>query len=189
MTRHLYAKIHVSPTWDSLFRFDNCIAARNELQFWDNKFDDLTCKPIRPTCIQDTIVCFSDASNSALGIILDGKKCHTNLSPTQQLKSSTWWELKAVEYGLQVFSNELSNKSLEWYTDSYAASMIVKKGSPIRELQQLAIGIYNLSHTLNTTLNLRWVPREENKAADKLSKFVDPDDWKITDDFVTRLQK
>ena len=70
------------------------------------------------------------------------------------IKRSQWRELKTVEYGLHVFSHGISDISIDWYSDSYAAGIIVNKGSPIRELQKLANGIYKLSHTLNTELKI-----------------------------------
>ena len=57
-------------------------------------------------------------------------------------KSSTWRELKAIDYGLQVFREYLARKSVRWYSDNYGATFIASKGSPVLELQELAISIY-----------------------------------------------
>ncbi|VDI24888.1 Hypothetical predicted protein [Mytilus galloprovincialis] len=49
------------------------------------------------------------------------------------------------------------------------------------ELQVLAIEIFNLCVQNNISIEVEWVPREENKLADFYSKIFDFDDWQISD--------
>ena len=41
----------------------------------------------------------------------------------------------------------------------------------------------------NIDLTVRWIPREQNLQADKLSKYVDVDDWATTEEFFTILSQ
>ena len=48
-------------------------------------------------------------------------------------------------------------------------------------LQTLALEVYSLCITNNISLCSAWVPRDNNQAADALSKTIDPDDWSVSD--------
>ena len=52
-------------------------------------------------------------------------------------------------------------------------------GSTKHLLQNLAIDIYQICLKYNINLESQWLPREENKKADELSKSYDTDDWSI----------
>ena len=49
------------------------------------------------------------------------------------------------------------------------------------DLQELVIGIYTICHSHDIVIVPKWLPRVENKISDKISKFVDYDDWSIDD--------
>ena len=84
---------------------------------------------------------YSEISNSGLGICIPFFKAqsHINLSTKEQEISSAWRELMAILYGLNSFKHLLSGKVVNWFTDNYAASIIVKKGCSKAHLQKLAL--------------------------------------------------
>ena len=105
----------------------------------------------------------------------------------EKSQGSTWRELEAIQFSLISSKNKFENKTIFWYTDNYARSLITKKGSYKPKLHDLALEIHKISSTHNIDLNSCWIPREENKEADRLSKQVDYDDWFITKDLVKML--
>ena len=90
-------------------------------------------------------------------------------------KSSTWRELSAIEFLLRSFTELLKSTHVKWFTDSQVAAKIVEVGSMKFELHVLAINIFTLCIN-QITLDIQWIPREENVQADYISKLVDPDD-------------
>ena len=52
-------------------------------------------------------------------------------------------------------------------------------GSPVLELQQVALAVFSVCLANNIPLEAEWIPRESNKQADLLSRFIDKDDWSI----------
>ena len=78
--------------------------------------------------------------------------------------------------------NLLRNKHVKWHTDNYASSIIAKSGINKRELQNLAIEIFNITFKHNIRFDISWIPRKSNELADKFSKTIDYDDWYVTRD-------
>ena len=54
-------------------------------------------------------------------------------------------------------------------------------------LHDLTLEIHKISSAHNIDLYICWIPKEENKEADRLSKQVDYDDWFITKDLAKML--
>ena len=65
---------------------------------------------------------------------------------------------------------------------------ISSSGSCKLDLQKLALKIYDLKRRYSMVLEVNWVPRENNKTADYLSKIFDSDDWEITEGFLNYLE-
>ena len=64
----------------------------------------LNLKKIKVDEKPNDITVHSDASDNALGVVLStGERCHRNLSEEERITSSTYRELSAVLYGLEVF--------------------------------------------------------------------------------------
>lgn len=95
--------------------------------------------------------------------------------------------MRAISYALTSFVNQIMSKSVLCHTDNYAASRIVSVGSNKLELQDLALSIFDLCSQNNIDLKVIWIPREINVAADKLSKYVDIDDWQLSPSFFAFL--
>ena len=157
--------------------------------FWQNNIDRLNIRAINAN-YKISYKIFSDASDTGLGVVSNlGINCQRNLNPHERSESSTWRELQAIIFGLESFESILKNKRVVWNVDNYAATIIVCKGSNKPKLQILAIKIFEHCCKLNIDLKVQWVPREKNRDADLLSKFIDSDDWKITDDYFYYLNK
>ena len=71
---------------------------------------------------------------------------------------------------------------MKWFRDSQAAAKIVETGSMQLELHKMAIDIFNFSLEHGLTLDIQWIPREQNTRADFISDLIDPDDWQITEE-------
>ena len=68
---------------------------------------------------------------------------------------------------------------MKWFSDNQNVVHIIKVGSRVNELQQLALDIFKCILNNNIRLEPEWVPREENQLADSLSRVIDHDDWGV----------
>ena len=66
---------------------------------------------------------------------------------------------------------------------------IIEAGSSREYLQSLALDIYDLCLCYDIDLFPRWVPREDNSVADKISKLCDNDNWSIDNDTFNFIQQ
>jgi hypothetical protein len=66
-------------------------------------------------------------------------------------KSSTWRKVKAIELSIDNFKHLLRNSSVTFFTDNQHAACIIKKGSKIPELETLALSIYSICVSCNST--------------------------------------
>ena len=193
MTRALYNAINSRTSgWDvciDLSFFPECLA---ELSFWRHNLPKLNCRKLFSSNVP-SIISFSDASNSACGSVISldtqnrrPQNCHyshRNWNTTEGSNSSTWRELKAVHFGLCSFLPLIKNKEVYWFTDNQPASHIVEKGSKKVDLHCLSLDIFSTCLQNNVNLYIKWIPRSENCLADFVSKMVDYDDWRVTDEF------
>ena len=67
--------------------------------------------------------------------------------------------------------NLSTDKHVKWHTDNYASSIIAKSGSNKRELEELAIEIFNVTFKHNIRFDILWIPRKSNELADNLVKL------------------
>ena len=104
---------------------------RSEFKFWFDNATLLNKRSISEYRATYYVSVYSDASDTGIGTHIPalGVRSHRNLEPEEEELSSTWRELTAICYGLQSFEGLLSGKSINWFTDNYAASLIVPKGS------------------------------------------------------------
>lgn len=190
-TRFLYKAIDKAPTWDGKINILHFKEAHKEILFWKNNIVKFNKRSVIKENYSNIIV-YSDASNSGIGALFKENNsieiCHKMFDKDEEKKSSTWRELEAIRFGLESFSEKLSNKSVLWRTDNRAAMFISSSGSGKLDLQKLALVIYDLTCTFNIDLEVSWVSRNQNQAADYLSRLVDPDDWELTSEFVELLE-
>ncbi len=103
-------------------------------------------------------------------------------------ESSTWREVRTIELGLRAFRRRLRNRSVLWRTDSLPGLSTIYKGSMKEKLNPLAVRIRRICEENSIQLQVKWVRRDLNKVADKLSRFVDLDDWGINRSFFLQIQ-
>lgn len=104
---------------------------------------------------------------------------HGMWSPEEATRSSTWRELCAVFRVMRSLVHVLSHNRMKWFTDNQTVCGIVSKGSMKRDLQDIAMQIFNFASTHCIHLEIEWVPRGDNCRADYMSKVIEVDDWSI----------
>ena len=76
---------------------------------------------------------------------------------------------------------------MAWFTDNQNVVSIVSGGSRVKELQSLALEIFELCVTNCISLEMKWIPRDLNTKADCLSRIIDFDDYTLNDDMFRML--
>ena len=181
-----------SPSYDSLVILDTNIKA--ELKFWLENVDRLnsrSCKVEKPPI---AINLSGDASATGCGSFIEGTDLVAArlFDPDERSAHSTWRELENVHFSLKSFVNHIKGRTVRFCVDNQSSVSIVAKGSMKKSCHQFAIEIFNFCHLNSINLTLQWVPREENKKADEISRLpeiLDTDDWGITCEFFTVLNK
>ena len=159
-TRALYEVIEKRISWDKKFNIRNHNDTIKEILCW--KFSiNLNNKVFREHRIP-SLFAYSDASNNGLASIYEGKSfiCHKSFDKIEKKQSSTWREFEAIYYCLKSMKNKFQNKVIYWYTDSFANSLIVNKGSTKENLQELALNIFKLVDLCNIKLFVFWIPED-----------------------------
>lgn len=132
------------------------------------------------------MIIYSDASNVTCGaycVEVQNKVFHKMWNEYEKGQSSKWRELKAIEQALVTFLTEFKGKSIKWYTYNQNCLRIVKGGSMKEHLQQIAFSFFSLYMQEGISIDIQWVPREQNTKTDYISKMIDHEDWGISDDF------
>ena len=187
MSRGLFEVINLRQDWNQSININHCNACIRDLIFWrDNIFE---LEPVSLLGLDSEFYIFTDASNTGAAGYIDNLKqiMHKSWSDDEKLKSSTWREVKAIELSILSFARLLKHCTVSFYTDNQNAVTIVHKGSKVPELQSLALSIYDCCRKNDITIFVNWIPREQNEQADMLSRIVDIDDWRISDEFFTFL--
>lgn len=187
MTRSLYAKVMSSSYWDSFRNIEPESPEWAELCFWSDNIDNINIKQLFPVrTIQGSISVYSDASDVACAAFsphIAESIAHKTWSDSEKHKSSTWRELKCIEWGIRALSNFLSDKRVQWFTDNQNCEVIVNAGSSKPDLHSLALSIFSFCKEKSIDLSILWVPRSKNEIADFFSRLIDEDDWCVSDDF------
>lgn len=180
-TRFLYNMIDCAFSWDSRINTLAFPEAHRELLFWRDNVIRLNNRSIIQVNVLNTVI-FSDASdNGTGGISLNGELiCHKQFNTFEKSMSSTWRELEGIRFALTSLVSKLKHSRVNVKTDNYAASIIVERGSNKTHLQRLAVSIFEICKHNSIDISVKWIPRNYNKEADRLSKYVDRDDWEIT---------
>jgi hypothetical protein len=187
MSRNLFAVINTAPTWNSYVRLSS--EALAELNFWKSNVASLNGIPIWPVRLKPLKIVYSDASGSACCSFIEDKIFHQNWSDFERAQSSTFRELLAVSLSMKAFVESLKAQTVTWFTDNQNVDRIVNSGSMIPALQELAMDIHQscLLHAIN--IDMQWIPRDLNSMADDISKFIDYDDYMISDTVFNALDE
>ena len=187
MTRHCVISTLSVQHWDEEFKLDQyCI---DELHFWRTNLDSIKVRD----CFllhKPQHFAYSDASATGCGSVItlnEDHICHRLWEPSECSKSSTWRELAAIDFSLELFAPILRGSLVKWYTDSQSAAKIVEVGSMKLDLHRLAIKIFQFCAKHCIRLEVQWIPRTENEKADYISRLIDFDDWQITPPFFRSL--
>lgn len=184
-TRFLYRVIESRSSWSSRFNIGLHNDALEEIFFWKNNVVRLNVKHLIP-CSVPKLLSFSDASQTGCGAFISGSEsevCYRSWNVSEAAQSSTWRELKAIEFALCSFREKLTCKSVRWCSDNQAAVSILQVGSPKPELHKIAVSVFCFCKENNISIFPEWVPRELNKYADQISKNTDFDDWYTSSNF------
>ena len=105
------------------------------------------------------------------------------------MKSSTWRELCTVSLVLESFSKHLRNQHISWFIDNQNVVRILQVGSKCPHLQEVAVKVLALMIQHQIRIEPEWIPREENRIADYLSRIIDTDDWTLNPEVFGRLNE
>ncbi|KAL9955713.1 hypothetical protein ACROYT_G037073 [Oculina patagonica] len=95
----------------------------------------------------------------------------------------------AVSLSLKAFNDSLKAQSVTWFTDNQNVVRIVNSGSKVHLLLDLAIDIYQSCLLNAINIDVQWIPRDLNSSADDVSKFIDYDDYTISDEVFYALDE
>jgi len=181
------AALGVSNNWDR--RCQLSTPARRQLVFWLDFLASPKHRPLRQSGPPEVVI-FSDASDVAGAAFVEGTdlEAHLNWTALERRTSSTWRELRAIDFSLAAFRDYLQNKTVSWKTDNQAVTYIVEKGSMKPALNGLAESIMQLCSDSQIRLSVSWIRRTENQIADLLSREIDFDDWSVSDDLFRDMQ-
>ena len=101
----------------------------------------------------------------------------------ESFQSSTWRELSVIEFASQFFASVLEGSHVKWFIDSQAAAKIIEVGSMKLGLHKMACRIFDICIRSGIHLEVQWIPRTMNQQADYIIRFIDTDDWQLTDEF------
>ncbi|XP_067670629.1 uncharacterized protein [Haliotis asinina] len=189
MTRSLSMDIVTARSWRSKIRLTDC--SKHQLQFWlDNIWRYVSRRLIQSAGMRKLV--YSDASDMGYGgYCVDVNKVvsHGQWSEEERGFSSTWRELQAVNMVLNSLASGLRHERVKWFTDNQNVVNIVERGSMKSNLQSIALQVFNICFDNNIDLQIQWIPRNENKEADFLSRLEDHDDWGISEGVFQSIDK
>ena len=163
-----------------------------ELLFWQENVRRLNCRDCARGAPPVTVEVKGDASASGCGSFVEGEHLWTArlFSEEEREAHSTWRELENVHFSLVAMKDALKGRSVNFLIDNQSAVSIIKNGSMKEDCHLLALEIQEVCTANSIVLHSQWVPREDNKEADALSRLpeeVDTDDWGLSAQFFTLL--
>jgi ribonuclease HI len=166
-TREMYRAI--AATSGSVALLTN--EAKEELSFWLENIERLNGAPI--VSRQHELIARTDASELGWGFEVNEFQAAGFLPEESIAKSSTHRELRGLQLGLKALSEKLSGRRVLVQLDSFAAARnLIKGGGPVGKLSEIVKEIWTLCDELKIQATYMWIPREENKRADELSKIA-----------------
>lgn len=191
-SRSLYADIDTAATWGH--RIALSPASREELKFWKGT-DRLSYtgrihkQPDHGAAVH--LAC--DASGIGWGgLCTDGPPGSAIAKgfflPWHRLESSTHREMRGLLHTLESLQHLIKGQRVQVQVDNQGLLAVTSKGSSKPGLADLAKAIFWLCLRLGVALQVVWVPRDRNQAADEISKSGDKDDWQLNPRFFAPLQ-
>ncbi|XP_020622256.1 uncharacterized protein LOC110059878 [Orbicella faveolata] len=173
----MYRDICLAPCWDQPI----CLSSdsRSEVLFWQQNFDNSGYLIWAPSPKVEVLTC-SDTSGLGWGgfaIHINGKPTVGSWSEEESGKSSTFRELRAIQYVLELYSEDLCGKEVCHRTDNRNAEFIISVGNRLPDLCKEAVSVCKLCCELNIQLSVEWVSRNDNSTADELPRVEDATDY------------
>ena len=139
-----------------------------ELEFWKDNLRRLSGCSFFPSLSQ-TDVSFEVASDASgvgvFGYLVDDSKCvllKRAFSPEEKKESSTYCELLALrDIYLSDSTLDLKDQVVRHLTDNKSVKIIMRIGSSVPKLQDMAFSIFKKCKELNLTLLVEWRSRED----------------------------
>ena len=134
--------------------------------FWFNNCDSLPIKSISTAYKSIERIVFTDASNYAADDVLLQEKnqaVHVMFNNHEKQQSSTFRELKAIEFVLKSLSSKLDRKHVKLYTDNQNVVRIVNTGSMKIDLQKIAFSIFELCVKSCIFLDIAWIIKHRGR--------------------------
>ena len=73
----------------------------------------------------------------------------------------------------------LTSKKVKVFTDNQNTARIAISGSAKLDLHATAVQLYHHCIAHKIFLECQWIPRQENKTVDSISRITDLDDWQL----------
>ena len=133
-----------------------CLLTVAQRCFFGNNFDN-SGYPIWAPSPKIKVLSYSDASGLGWGgfaVLINGKPALGSWSEDESGRSSTFSELRAIQYVLESYSDNLRGKEECNRTDHRNAEIILSVGSQIPDLHREAVLVYKLCCKLNIRLSV-----------------------------------
>lgn len=152
-----------------------------DLHWWRSNIDQAH-NPIKTYIFHKTI--FTDASLTGWGATDGSREIHGFWSPEEASHSINFLELLTVKLALAQLANNLQNCQILVRCDNSTALAYINKmgGTRCSQLHLLARDIWNWAQERKIFIIASYIPSEDNKRADALSRIVNPDtEWCLAD--------
>ena len=137
-----------------------------------------TLLPFTPAC-----EIFTDASLSGWGASKNGNRTHGWWSEDEKAEHINFLELKAVEYGLRCFANDLHSQDILLRIDNTTAIAYINKMGSIQipKLADLVKSIWQWAEERNLYLFASYISSSDNTVADSESRVISPEtEWELS---------
>ena len=167
----------VGEKWGGLVRLTPQL--RRDLQWWTEVPSQSNGKPIHKPV--ETAYLHTDSSGYGWGAVLNEQvEARGFWSKEDEQQHITWKELKAVRHAVESFLPQLAGRNVLLHEDNQAVCHILTgltSRSPVMmdELRRL----WCLLDTNSITIRARYIRSAANVWADRLSRHLDSDDWRL----------
>ena len=81
-----------------------------------------------------------------------------------------------MKFALEAFDSQFAGQRVRYFTDNQNVARIFQVGGIVKELHDIALGIFLLTSQRRIHLEVNWLLREKNSQADFVSKIINFDD-------------
>ena len=163
--------------------------AREELLWWTKEARHHNATPIRPSLPEVTMT--TDASQTGWGCVCQERTFHGFWDEAVSSQSSNYRELNAVVLSLEKLAPDLQGRHIRIRTDNTCTMWSIRRQGRSKSLSLLRLvkRIWSLCLSHSMTLTMEYIPGEENTEADRLSRILPRDDYRLTQEAVELLQR